>query len=519
MATKRKAEHDDLDVCSICILNPIQHTCLCGAANCLNCLIEYFKHDSTLPRCPNCRDHFKYETMESIFKSKFNDVVNCIKDKLYTNAITDKPFLTNVYRQCVRRLIFYSKLLKPAFTMFAINLIRENRNLRNLHYINSPQFMLAMLANNCKNKKQDIAKYIDKLVSLNRDINSVTDFPALATKKHRDVIADEIELAKSVTDEHQRQATALRRNTKNPWHKNVILMPADVDITEVLLWTHHLNVNINTDLQLLIPRLPMVQRSAEYIIDIAFAHHDVGILKRLYLPFKAYCGMFNDDSQVIVSSYNTLLTISSEAKLLQIARPCFMCAGYLNNDYKCFMCNRTFCKRCEDLLNPAHECVQDNVESVLKIKETTKPCPHCWTRIEKKSGCDEMYCVNCKFTFNWVDGVVQMPNHNPIRDIVVGDNRYAAMINELRKTSYVNPGQFTNFSAYSKRLIYNWMSAGAIRDEAFKGFMTSIKNRLMYNLDRATSNELLRKMTQGAPTEELDKVIADYYTKRIEILR
>ena len=52
---------------------------------------------------------------------------------------------------------------------------------------------------------------------------------------------------------------------------------------------------------------------------------------------------------------------------------------------------------------------------VLKlIKQETKPCPTCGVRIYKISGCDQIWCVECKVAFSWRTGIIDKGViHNP----------------------------------------------------------------------------------------------------------
>jgi hypothetical protein len=61
-----------------------------------------------------------------------------------------------------------------------------------------------------------------------------------------------------------------------------------------------------------------------------------------------------------------------------------------------------------------HVCNPDDVSSARLIREETKPCPTCTTRIYKIDGCDQMWCIECKTAFSWKSGeIVNGKIHNP----------------------------------------------------------------------------------------------------------
>jgi hypothetical protein len=89
------------------------------------------------------------------------------------------------------------------------------------------------------------------------------------------------------------------------------------------------------------------------------------------------------------------------------------CKGYLNNKYKCGICNKKACKKCE---LPEHEddCDPNIVATVNLIKKDTKTCPNCRTLIYKIDGCDQMFCTKCHAVFSWRTGAIEKGRiHNP----------------------------------------------------------------------------------------------------------
>ena len=99
------------------------------------------------------------------------------------------------------------------------------------------------------------------------------------------------------------------------------------------------------------------------------------------------------------------------------------CSGFLSSSYKCGLCDEQCCKSCFEMLGTEsdmenkekHICNKDQVETAKLIKQTTKPCPQCGQRIYKISGCDQMWCVECKCPFSWDSGKIITKGvvHNP----------------------------------------------------------------------------------------------------------
>lgn len=98
------------------------------------------------------------------------------------------------------------------------------------------------------------------------------------------------------------------------------------------------------------------------------------------------------------------------------------CNGYLSTSYKCGICDKKTCKKCLNCIgssqeeHEAHVCKPEEVESANAIREETKPCPACATRIFKIEGCDQMFCTNCNKAFSWktgqlVNGVIHNPHY------------------------------------------------------------------------------------------------------------
>jgi hypothetical protein len=94
------------------------------------------------------------------------------------------------------------------------------------------------------------------------------------------------------------------------------------------------------------------------------------------------------------------------------------CRGFLSSQYKCEICCLWTCKQCCCIIGESkeipHECNEDAVASTELIKKSTRPCPTCGIRITKISGCDQMWCVECRTAFSWNTGAIETGVvHNP----------------------------------------------------------------------------------------------------------
>lgn len=96
------------------------------------------------------------------------------------------------------------------------------------------------------------------------------------------------------------------------------------------------------------------------------------------------------------------------------ACPSSECRGYIDADWKCGLCKKNFCVKCNEILDSEHVCDPNNVETMKLINKDTRPCPKCSTMISKIDGCMQMWCTNCKTAFDWRTGKIELGRiHNP----------------------------------------------------------------------------------------------------------
>jgi hypothetical protein len=113
--------------------------------------------------------------------------------------------------------------------------------------------------------------------------------------------------------------------------------------------------------------------------------------------------------------------VSEEKREFIMKCPAEDCRGFLSTAYKCGTCAKQTCSKCMVVLDGAasageHVCKKEDVETAKEIKDTTRPCPKCGTRIFKTEGCDQMFCTmrDCNTAFSWNTGKIELGRvHNP----------------------------------------------------------------------------------------------------------
>lgn len=111
---------------------------------------------------------------------------------------------------------------------------------------------------------------------------------------------------------------------------------------------------------------------------------------------------------------------SGETKRQQFHRRCPAdgCKGFLSSAHKCGLCNIWACPKCFEVIgynkNDPHTCTEENLKTAEMLKKETKACPGCAAPIYKISGCDQMFCTQCKIAFSWKTGEIENGViHNP----------------------------------------------------------------------------------------------------------
>ena len=111
---------------------------------------------------------------------------------------------------------------------------------------------------------------------------------------------------------------------------------------------------------------------------------------------------------------------SAEEKKQHFHRACPAdgCKGFLSTAYKCGLCKIWACPKCFEVIgynkNDPHTCKEENLKTAEMLRKETKNCPGCAATIFKISGCDQMFCTQCKIAFSWKTGEIERGViHNP----------------------------------------------------------------------------------------------------------
>lgn len=91
------------------------------------------------------------------------------------------------------------------------------------------------------------------------------------------------------------------------------------------------------------------------------------------------------------------------------------CRGLIRGNSRCPICLAEACSEClQEKTGEDHTCVKEDVETATMLRQNTKSCPNCSVAIFKISGCDQMWCTQCRTPFSWKTGLkINQTIHNP----------------------------------------------------------------------------------------------------------
>jgi len=226
----------------------------------------------------------------------------------------------------------------------------------------------------------------------------------------------------------------------------------------------------------------------------------------------------------------------TEAKQFIRKCPAGGCEGFLSSAWKCGVCNIWACPHCFGDKgydkNAEHTCNPDDVASADLIKQETKGCPSCGTRIFKISGCDQMWCTACHIAFSWktgmrVNGVIHNPHfyafqqqggdvvvQNPGAQICGGLPTYLQIRDRIRALGEYHlfiraitaDTELPNFEIYTRGTHSYWKGMTSVITSIHRGanhFQYTILDRFRAACQTAQDNKQLRiKFICGEITED-----------------
>ncbi len=207
-------------------------------------------------------------------------------------------------------------------------------------------------------------------------------------------------------------------NCKNPWSAKFLVDNLNRSYVENDFKKHRKNLLVEKEISRTPELMNLVKRTR--LLDEA-----INELKELEQKQAEARKIFNEINQQVSEKKLQIYRIKNgedskeERKKFIMPCPADNCKGYLSTQYKCEVCKLFTCPDCFEVIGYSkeepHVCKEDNLKSAEMIKKETKGCPKCGVRIFKISGCDQMWCTECKVAFSWNTGKIVLNGqiHNP----------------------------------------------------------------------------------------------------------
>ena len=95
-----------------------------------------------------------------------------------------------------------------------------------------------------------------------------------------------------------------------------------------------------------------------------------------------------------------------------------LCNSGVLIDFKCNVCNTTFCKNCDQKNKSGHVCDNNDLAN-KKYIETLVKCPKCKLPIVKGVGCRNVTCAVCKTNFDCYTGLTSAHGNHDNRTVIL----------------------------------------------------------------------------------------------------
>ena len=204
---------------------------------------------------------------------------------------------------------------------------------------------------------------------------------------------------------------------KKPWSEKFLVENLNRSFCDKEYKVHRKSLLTDRELS----RLPETMQFADKYIKIDVEEKKAKVvsaeikeLSKLLATLKVKHNVINHNIYTI----KTGKTQVGERQKFIMSCPNNVCRGYLSTQYKCELCELFTCPHCLEIIGHSkteeHTCNPDSVASAELIKKETKGCPRCGVRIFKISGCNQMWCTECKVAFDYSTGKIDTGVvHNP----------------------------------------------------------------------------------------------------------
>ena len=203
-------------------------------------------------------------------------------------------------------------------------------------------------------------------------------------------------------------------NCKKVWDQNFLIKNLNRAFYDNDYKKHRKQLLVDRE----ISKLPETMNAAEKYKLIKEEEKKIKSVNEKMSELKKELIKLNNEKSNYIKTIVQIKNNTTERKKFIMACPNNDCRGFLSTQYKCDLCNLYTCHDCHDIIgytkHDAHVCKQECIDSALMIKKETKSCPTCAVRIFKISGCDQMWCPECKVAFSWKTGKIDNGVvHNP----------------------------------------------------------------------------------------------------------
>ncbi len=91
------------------------------------------------------------------------------------------------------------------------------------------------------------------------------------------------------------------------------------------------------------------------------------------------------------------------------------CRGFIEPGVSnCSVCNSKVCRTCRELTSTTetHLCNLDTIQTLSMLRQDSRSCPKCAAVINRSSGCNHMFCTQCRTHFDWETGNILKQSTN-----------------------------------------------------------------------------------------------------------